>query len=1134
MDISFSTDTEEDITNRIAVLYDTLPELLIKNKNDELISMENIIKTYTGDLDAFMKEYYTIIKENSIPIDLFINLWLLYNKESYTESFQGYPNLYHIVQSYDLKISLSTIISDMSLFKKNFETKKEKFSNKVKLNDVFYSLLKDVKPQSHSLFKKQKYKADIATSINNMSLQYIFSIIRCNDEIPFCLYNNICKISSNFKEYTLLDEWNEQFKNDELNDHKILLKINIGKNYIDTFLSITDKSILQVEANIYIDLPFDITTFITKIFTIPISFNKVSNEYDIDGIIFYPNQKFNKYIFSDMIMNNPIISKFIDVDESIKASTQKTGLLIKFKGAYNKKYNKLIDTSCNIICKKVIPHDPDLKDIIKLFPDSKDKNKLFQEGSYYTRVRLTKFKDEEMINYFITLLSKFLTLYHESPIITDPKYNILVKYKLIQERILENEKELIKKYKTFLPKLDYEKDEDKKDLLLKNKEINIKKTTFHASGYNRSCEKKRLPKLLPYQLDKKWIETKDLEEYVVDTQPDSNYYINFPKNEDDEENKYNLTCYGNETYPYIGLFENELKNMDKYDYLPCCFRKQENNNNNLDVYYGDKEKNINAQQIIIKTYDRLLEPEIYKEEVLAKNIGYLPDNLSKFLLSIYGSDNTDNITFYRQGISKDKHSFLDCIKFATKQKTSIDMNTIAISSQENPDLSLTQMKQLIKNKSTYFEPQRWIKLLEYTFKCNIHVFCNYGKSKESTYMIPYHSGPYLQYKSTFTNTVLVLENKNKKTNELRCELIIMRKNEKEDIQLFTPLLDKPLFTQFYFISQKQKPLITYSTYPVFIKPFTSQILDSNKKIRCLISSLSNGHKIYLLCNPIPPLALPIEEEQNISFENDRESVNQLLEINIPLDKLSLQIGIFTILIKDKDSKDKNIINIYTKNRKVAIILGEFFIYSYSVYAYKNNKEIDNVHTIKSFIDQYIIVKETIYNILPSPLINTDMKIYGYLSPSNKLIVTNKETLKRLICLLRLRLINSFEEVYTYHSCKEFLHFYQQLDDYESFDNIILYSSNLYFLNKPKNIVYSELQDFSTYFLRIKKHIFIISTLTDNQVENMIFDKKIKDKQNIIKYIEENIEENPKLRYLYEYEPIDKKNKKYFQSIIAIT
>ena len=137
------------------------------------------------------------------------------------------------------------------------------------------------------------------------------------------------------------------------------------------------------------------------------------------------------------------------------------------------------------------------------------------------------------------------------------------------------------------------------------------------------------------------------------------------------------------------------------------------------------------------------------------------------------------------------------------------------------------------------------------------------------------------------------------------------------------------------------------------------------------------------------------------------------------------------------------------------------------------------YTIKRFIDETaVIILNSRYEIIPSSIIDNETMIkYGYYT-SEKIIVDNMETLKRLVCLLKLRILNATDEVKIYYTKKEFLNFYKNINDYDAFDNIILYTVDLEKIEGITTIVYNNLQDLNTYFLRIDKNIYIVKNIHD--------------------------------------------------------
>lgn len=957
---TFKEDTKEDLFYRISVSFDTLPEYISEIKDDQVYFINELILETRDSFEDFYKSLTIFPYLNP---ETLIHLWLFYKKEDEIEEFNNYPYLRNIIEKYKWN---ALWIDDFNKkeFEKSVSKKKRFFKSKVEENDDIYKEIKRIKEQKHTEFKKQRYHISFLSTFS-YSLDYLYNNIKSTIHIPFMSFKNICKIEKSFPY-----NWNESF------DDKIIVKLYIENQFITGFISL-QSDILTFE--ISIDFEFseviDFKKYISEIFLFPIEFKEKKDEYDIYGVYYFPNFYFNKYIFSHLIMNDTIISKFLSVDESIKASTKKSGILTKFNGGLED--GKEIDVSCNIICKKVDKNDMEIK------------NYHFTPGSYYVRLRLSGFKDMNTISSFISFLSKVLTIYQTKKDIILPLYR---KYINLEEKEPEME----------------EKEEKK---ILKN----IQPALF-VSGYTRKCESDRQPEII----EKK--DVGDMEEYID--------YIQYP------EDDYCYHCKSNSMYPNIGLMENTLTNMNEYPYLPCCYKERKNNNNNIDIYYFNEEKKDHKQQLIISTLHRLLPKGHY---------GEIPNNLKKLLSSLFKDH-----SFYRLGVSDTKHSFLECVQKSVEQKVSI--SSLSIASQENPDLSMKEMKELYKNKDKYLDPRRWIKLLEHFYQCHIYVFSRTHKDKFVTLVSPFHKGPYLEYKKTYDKTIIILENQDGRTGELRCELIVMKKDE---YKLFFPMKLPIEKTQFYLTLTK-KPLLKYSIEPDLTN-IKSQVLDSLKKTRCLITNTN----VCLLCDPIPPLNLPIEERTN--FESDPKEIEK---IKIP--------SMFHVKLQ---TTTENKLSEYITIKKISFILGEFFIYLFSDFS-KDKDKTNLIYLIKDFIDQHVSIQNPVYSIIPSSIINIKTMIkYGYYK-NDKIIVKNNETLKRLICLLRLRMMNDYQKVNSYYESKEFYDFYKEISDFQSYDNILLYTSDLSKIENYDTTVYYTFQNLAIYYLVIKGKLYLSKKIKD--------------------------------------------------------
>jgi hypothetical protein len=954
--LSFKEDTKEDLFYRISVSFDKLYECISEIKDDKVLFLDDLIKEYKGSFEDF---YKTLPIFPFIQNDILIYLWLLDKKEDKDDSLRNFLKENKWSESFIDEFNKENFLEFI-------KKRKRMIKSKVKENDKIYEEIKLLKEQKHTEFKKQRYNIYFLSNFE-FSLDYLYNNMKCNKNVPFMSFKNICKIDQSFQ-YD--KDWEESY------DNKIILKLHIEKQFITSIISI-NSNILKFE--IIIDYEFkeeiDFRKYIKDIFLIPIKFNDKTAEYDIYGLYYFPNFYFNKYILSHLIMNEPTISKFLSVDESIKASTKKSGILTKYNGGLID--GKEVDVSCNIICKKVDKNDIEIKN-------------LPGHGSYYVRLRLSRFKDMNTILSFISFISKILTIYIEKK---DDIFSIYKKYVKLEEE-------------------EEEEKEEKEEKKLKN----IQPALF-VSGYTRKCESKRQPEIL----DEK--DTKDLKEYVD--------YIQYP------EDDYYYHCKNNSTYPNIGLMVNSLTNMNEYPYLPCCYKDNKNNNNNIDLYYFNEEKKEHKQQLVILTLHRLLAKGHY---------GEIPTNLKQMLSSLF------DYSFYRLGVSDTKQSFLECIQKALDKKVSIP--SLSIASQENPDLSIEEMEKLYKNKNEYLDPRRWIKLLEHFYKCHIYVFSRKNKDKFVNLVTPFHSGPYLEYNKSYDKTVIILENQDGRTGEYRCELVV-KKNNKGKYELFFSEKLPIKKTQFYLTLDK-KPIINYFNEPKLSISIKSQVLDSLKKTRCLITTTN----VCLLCDPIPPLDLPIEERTD--FNSDPKEIEKLKDIDLFPFKTKVE------------SEINNELSNYLKTKKIAFILGEFFIYLFSsFYKKKEEKEENNIiKLIKEFIDEYVLLKNPSYKIIPSSIIDKDiMRKCGYFK-NDRIIVKDNETLKRLICLLRLRIMNNLNEVKNYYKSNEFFHFYKDISDFKSNDNILIYNKDLSKIEKYDTTVYYTFQLLPIYYLVIKGKLYI--------------------------------------------------------------
>lgn len=217
---------------------------------------------------------------------------------------------------------------------------------------------------------------------------------------------------------------------------------------------------------------------------------------------------------------------------------------------------------------------------------------------------------------------------------------------------------------------------------------------------------------------------------------------------------------------------------------------------------------------------------------------------------------------------------------------------------------------------------------------------------------------------------------------------------------------------------------------------------------------------------------------------------------------------------------ENKLSKYIMIKKISFILGEFFIYLFSDFS-KDKDKTNLIYLIKDFIDQHVLIQNPDYSIIPSSIINIKTMIKCGYYKDDKIIVKNNETLKRLICLLRLRMLNDYQKVNSYYESKEFYDFYKEISDFQSFDNILLYTSDLSKIENYDTTVYYTFQNLAIYYLIIKGKLYLSKKIKDEIDQSEYF--IIVYNQELEKIIEKGDESHEKI-IMIEY--MDNSIKKY--------
>ena len=271
-----------------------------------------------------------------------------------------------------------------------------RISENHRLAQAINSMSTNVPEAVYTEFSIEKIKYAIEISSSDSTINEIFNSIVLTPEIPFACVNGYYKI---LKDFIPDPAWTTC----EPNTIKIKLAKD-GKEYED-ILFVIDKGVFNIILNADVEKQSK-DILVKKVLDI-IGSSKPSimaeKSISLKGVFYIPNQPLNKYVFSDMVMNDTVFSQLV-IDEVGKATKEKSSMYVYYNtGQY------MMST---VITPKFLDRfDPTMKgQSIDLFP----------EGSPYIRVRVTG-RDTDSIKDFQQTLAKLITIYRE-------KYNTVVDF----------------------------------------------------------------------------------------------------------------------------------------------------------------------------------------------------------------------------------------------------------------------------------------------------------------------------------------------------------------------------------------------------------------------------------------------------------------------------------------------------------------------------------------------------------------------------------------------------------------------------------------------------------------------------------------------------------------------------------
>ena len=1088
----FDLDTKKSFLDRLALKIGTLPLYLYfpdgfpdlqESKDIEVEDLLTTIKNSSISSESFGKLYEEIktkVKQNKIQWHDVLTAFVVYNKElneapssfvhlSITNMQQNiddggyFPGLIKIKEIWNNRVSIK------NTYKIAIEHITKKTIRQLKIFKRFETISEGIPYTDFQLLAVTfQFAMDLPKDI---SLMELFNRIRLNATVPFATIHNFYKI---LKDFIPPEEWAES------EEYRIkmyaLEKIDSTNTNIKDF---TETTIMKYEDTIYASINMSTEKgnlskpkFLKRFLSVFEGFEDIKtkqmDETKVSGVFHFPKQTLQKKVFADIVMNNPLFSMMMAINESQKTSKNKSEEYIYFDHPSTGKVSAVVTEKVSHL------NDRNFRAYgAELFP--------LKERYIRVKIRADNIKAAEK---FQKLFSRLIVIYNE-------EYDSIVNF-----------------YKNFIPNFDKEE----KIEIPKQRKMMLKDVApeIFVKGYPRKC--RNPPEIL---------NNEEAEEAIEQGQQ----VMVFPKPGSHITSRNYVCGYDDAKFP--GLRMNPLENRDIIQYLPCCYRgdHMDNKGSVYRHYYYDEplsQKNKTKQNII--TTNKIVSSNSY---------GTIPDRITKMFGLITADESYE---FIRQGMFRNKSSFLNCVlealniqtnilKYNTESKRARKISLIRheMSSEENAsvclqtmfDFTTDEIEEAIRNPEVYFNPRYFIPLIEMIYDCNIFLF-NRNMFNETNMVLPNHLKAFLKNKRS-AKSIFIYEHLGSESDHAeypQCELIVARSISNEDniTRYFPPssVISKGAEKFFEklrmsYVNGEEVPLTVFPN----LKPY-EQGVDSYGKCRMLRIKYKDND-VTILTSPMPPLQVSNVTNWVVTYIDPDEGMELFNELNVQnisqtsdgyyIKEISGMIGNVNISMPVQDGPlfddipvtktginfpedEVSKLEIYNKSKKLARYISEYMFWLYSQFIRDKGDKVMSLESMNQFQKSKMqVIPNYDYDEVTKTFSLTSSLIKG-----GKLVVNSEEALKRLIYLLRIMCIRQPNRILTYCERSMIDEFYVDITDFDNYTAQVILegeeSVNKWITEQGiQYVLHTEVQlgTIYPYFLRIPliKNVIFIAQNTDS-------------------------------------------------------
>jgi len=602
---------------------------------------------------------------------------------------------------------------------------------------------------------------------------------------------------------------------------------------------------------------------------------KVRGKFDV------LNVRINDVSFIDMILNDPLFSIYLYIEESIRPYALKRRLDIHFRSLLSDQtegdtptdeayISNSASVSATLINKQALADE--LVDVLQ--PDNQVIKMNMLKDTQYIRVNITRADSRRAVNEFLLIFRLLLRNY------VDNEAAIRATYETLIPEIAE----LPHLIATRRPNQVIKQKEERVSRNSRIQQLRERAPEIFVENYARRCQ----CRLQPIIIEPSEVEFWRTQRILVNGVPTDRQIMPFPK----DSPRYLFVCPGDDS-PFPGVkLSKDLANKDQYPYVPCCFKKDQTDAKTSTRYneyyrgYPSKLTKGAKADTTIKT-DKLLS---------SGATGQLPSSIVD-VLKLYSTESNEMI---RLGVPRSINSLLHCICIAIDDPNYLNSLTdqarenyvtkirqyilgtipVPVYRQELYDRSEIEIKTMLADNDLFLDPFLFFRGAEELFKINIFVFNPpdpTDKDDIGRIEIPRHKLFHARPPRNDRPTILILKHFGSESDALtypQCELIVdFIRRDSAAVKMFgfdmsehmRDVLSRTLSTITWTFQEGelQPNRDIYSAldyYGILGRTATSQYIDGYGKCRAFVCPVNiDGvrSEITVVIPPTQPEALPL-------------------------------------------------------------------------------------------------------------------------------------------------------------------------------------------------------------------------------------------------------------------------------------